>query len=565
MANFFDQFDAAPTAPPPASTVPVPGGNFFDQFDAPGEAPPAPVPAGAVPMPDPVFNFGANQEQQSRNDQLLGRGVIQGLGGGFLGLPALAIDAGRNAAYGAKSLAAKTGLVEAPDPKNYYGESDSYIPTATAASQAVSGGLDRLGFAKPKTGGERMVSAGVEGIAGGVGGVGLGNVVASGGSALAKRVGGFLAAQPEIQSAAGATAGLASQGVTEAGGTNTASMAAGLLAGGATGLMGAKAVQRPGTPVPTLDDLRAAKDTAYQRSEAAGAAFTPQAVEQLDRRIRADLPNQGIFLDTNLGARGVVDPLSRSHAADALGNRAPVSLTRMDDIRRQAGDLYRSQNPVEQRTGSILAGHIDDFLDNLQPSQVAAGNVDEAVGFLREGQAANRRLAKATTLHEAIDRATLRAATTHSGQNFENASRQNLRDLIKNPRSAQYRQFDPDERELIRGAAEGSTAQNVLRWGGRAAPTGNVSGLMALAAASHGWGAIPAAGIAAKAAGGYLHSRRLQRLEDYVRGGPGAGRRPRPDFEENTARGTAQGFLAGQRAREEEKDPLQLTIRSRYR
>lgn len=551
-ANPFDQFDA------PAAPV----GNPFDQFDAPPPPPAVESAANkALPTLEPIFNMGSWSDPKAdrHGDEVLGRAVLKGGATGFFGLPALAIDAGRNAAYGAKTLAAKTGLVEPPDPKNYYGDSDSYIPATVAVSENADQTLDKLGFDKPANAGERMLSAGVEGVTSGIGGVGLGQVVASGGSALARRVGGFLAAQPEIQAAAGAAAGTASQGVMERGpGNERAAALAGLVAGVGTGVAGAKLVQPRRVAVPTLDDLEDAKSAAYQRADAADLRLQPRAVQRLEQGLRTELPNEGIFLQHDPKARGAFAGVERMVMPDAMGNRAPVRLTELDRVRRNVGDLNRSPDPSDRRTGAVFAEHIDDFAGGVTPRDVVSGDI-RGIEYLNEARAANRRYAKASALDIALDKGYLRARTSGTGSNTENTQRQNIRRIIQDPNSRAYRQFDEHERAAMRDFVEGSATQNALRWGSRFAPTGFLSGAMSIASIKGGLGIVPLAGLAAKGAGDFLHNRKVRNLEDLVRGGPGAVRRPPAGYRANAARGAAQGFLAPTRAEDEEPP------RSRYR
>jgi hypothetical protein len=500
-------------------------------------APAAAPAASAEPSRSPLETYG----------RVMGLGARTAYSGGLQGLSAagtLGADAAINVAYGAKKLASKTGLVDAPDPANYY-QGRGYLPTTEAVGEKIEKGLDAVGLPKPEGSAERIATAAGSGVASALSGAGLGKVVASGGSALAQRVGGFMAAQPEVQAAAGASSGAAAQGVTEMGGDSTAATVAGFLAGGATGAAGAKGRQRPRAAIPTTEDLRDAKSAAYSRAEAAGVQFTPDSMRDLERNVRGALPGEGIYLDTNAAARRVMDPLTRSAMPDASGQRSPVSLTRLDDIRRQAGATQKSLDPSERRTGTAMASHLDDFLDNVGPQHVAAGDATRGIEALREAQAGNRRFAKASALDVALDKAELRAASTGAGANGENTVRQNLRQIIQDPNSRAFRQFDAPERAAMRDIVEGSRTQNALRYAGKFAPTGNVSGMGALFAASQGYGAIPAVGIGARMLGDAMHRRKVNRLEALVKGGPGAGRRPSADYGANAARGAAQGFLAG--------------------
>jgi hypothetical protein len=515
------------------------GPDFSSMSDAELEA----IAGGGAPAP------AAAADQSPTMGALAGAyGRIQGLGaraaihGGLTGLAApatLGIDAATNAAYGLHKLAAKTGAVSEPDADRYYGKGRGYFPLTSDFSEGVSELEDKAGLPKPESATERVLSAVGEGAVGGVGGAAAGRI-------LPGAVGRSLAAQPVVQGFAGAAGGGAQQGATEAGANPTTAAVLGMVAGAATGAAGAKVAQAPRAAVPTTDEIRGAKSAAYQRSEAAGVQFTPDAIRDLDQTVRQRLRQANVFVDTKSEARDVLDPLTRSHMPDASGQRSPVSLARVDDIRQQASALRGSSNASERRTGRILAESVDEWLDNVDARHLTrnSGDVTEGLSALREGQGLNRRLAKATALDRALTTAEDRAGSTGSGANSQNAVRQNLRPAL-DPKSSLYRQFDPAERDAIRGVVRGDALTNSTRMLGKLAPTGAVSGLFTLGAAASGYGFLPAAGIAGKVASEALQGRKVRNLERLVKGGPGAVRRPSARVGANAGRGALRGFLAG--------------------
>lgn len=209
---------------------------------------------GLFPAPKPELD-GAG-----RVGGFLAKYGLSGAAKGVASIPALAADSvmgvGRDIAYGGKLALSKTGAVEAPDPKNYYGDGPAF-PVTTAAM----GAADRLGDAatggliQANTPGERIAAAGVEGVTGGLAGTGVGSFLArlgaaAGSGAVAQGVrgaGNFLAAEPGVQAASGAAAGIAG---TAAGESDVirdklpdwAPTAIGMAAGVGTGL-GASAVR----------------------------------------------------------------------------------------------------------------------------------------------------------------------------------------------------------------------------------------------------------------------------------------------------------------------------------
>lgn len=149
---------------------------------------------------------------------------VQGAVQGAAGLPALAADSamgvGRDIAYYGKLGLSKLGATEAPDPKNYYGDGPAFPASAAVADAAQKAGkAASFGAIEPENGAERVAAAGIEGTAAALSGAGVGSFLArlgaATGSATAKGVGTFLAAEPGVQAAAGAAAGAAGAGAAE--------------------------------------------------------------------------------------------------------------------------------------------------------------------------------------------------------------------------------------------------------------------------------------------------------------------------------------------------------------
>jgi hypothetical protein len=176
-------------------------------------------------LPDDTTIGGFNV---SKANALTTRAVAEAGVKGILGLPALADDAGVNAAYYGKKLLSKTGLVDAPDPANY-GLDQGSFPATSAVQKIAEAGPDALGLRRPTSAKDRMVSAVGEGALGAAAGVGAGTALRM--IPAAARAGGFLADAPVAQVASGALSGGAGEGAQQLGAKSGASTAASLAAG----------------------------------------------------------------------------------------------------------------------------------------------------------------------------------------------------------------------------------------------------------------------------------------------------------------------------------------------
>lgn len=231
---------------------------------------------------------------------------------------------------------------------------------------------------------------------------------------------------------------------------------------------------REASRVPTTDQLREQARNLYQRAEAAGLRVTPQgfgqAVDDFERTLRAE----GFNARLHPRAAAALDEM---RAATQAGQ--PLSLEQIDQLRRITAAAGRSIEPDERRVGSLLIDKLDDWLSNIKPGDVAAGNAREAVGLIREARATWSRMRRGEIIEGIFDRlnpgegsAALRASQ-FSQSGIENALRTEFRQLARNDK--RMRAFSEDERKLIRQVAMGGPLENGLRWLGKFAPRGVVS------------------------------------------------------------------------------------------
>jgi hypothetical protein len=188
-------------------------------------------------------------------------------------------------------------------------------------------------------------------------------------------------------------------------------------------------------------------------------------------------------------------------------------------MRQAARDVANSVDASEARLGARMIEKIDDLVNSLKPGDLVQGNKSEAVNALLRARTFWNNAKKAELIDDAIESAKLRAASTGSGGNVENAIRQNLRRIVDNPKLR--RGFSQSELNQIRDVVKGSSTQNLLRLVGKLSPQG--SGLMMAlgiggAAANPALAAFPAAGLAAKAGADALSRSGANSLSQNIRG-----------------------------------------------
>jgi len=234
-------------------------------------------------------------------------------------------------------------------------------------------------------------------------------------------------------------------------------------AGGAVARIGAGRAAKEATP--SLDNLRRVGDQAYKRADEAGVAFTPNAVARLKTGIEGKLVELGYDPALHPGANAVVKRIE-----GLVGQN--VTLKGLDSLRRVASNGFQPGNKANNKAVNEIIDSIDDLIANPSAQDVLMGDAQAGAKALQQARTVWSRLSKAERLSGAIERAELRAASTGSGGNADNAIRQNARRLLESGRG-----WSKEEKAALQAIVKGTPAQNALRLLGKLSPSGN--GLMA--------------------------------------------------------------------------------------
>lgn len=453
--------------------------------------------ANAVPpddLPDSIVKKQRSAlEKVGRGLSTIARGaapsVIGASAGGALAGPVGAV-AGSIALPAAELL---TKGINAVLPDKY----DIPSPVAT-----VEKGLTKLGFPVPETQTERALQVG-GGALGGVGGqVGaLGQIAKTATSPVTRGVAETLSQQPVRQLAAAVPVGATSQYVTEETGSPTLGMAAGIAAGIPFSLGANGKVQAP-----TVQELKGQAGQQYKFAEDAGAVFKGNAYNQFAKSVESNLAKEG--LDKTLHPR-VFAALDR-----IKGTKGNVSLEDMEILRRIGQAAGSSADASERRLASILVDDLDNFVETASPKTLAKGS-SEAVSALTDARELWKRAKKTEIIDNIFNSAELRAEANFTQSGMEQALRRKLVNLADNQKA--MRAFTKEEQNAIKVAAKGGSMQNVLRFVGKLAPTGVVSGggsvgLGYLAGGPIGAVVTPAIGAVARKGAEQLGLRGIEQL-----------------------------------------------------
>ena len=404
-----------------------------------------------------------------------------------------------------------------------------------------SGGLmTNLGLPEPRDAGERLMGAGISGAAGAITPMGIGRAVQTMAAPAAQRLAQVLQAAPAQQVAMGTTGGLGSQIAQEAVGEEAGPVAKGVagiaggLAGGAIPAATAGLARRtfgtvaPAPGVPTAEQVRKTAKDAYKAADEAGVVFTPGAMRRVADDVIDKLSDFGFNAGNQPQTANVLKEIDRLQ-------ESVVSFKEVENLRKMAGRAGSFQNPSDKAAARLIVESIDDMVasprigNTLTQHDVIAGDAAKAASAIETAREAWSRLAKNKVIEKAIERGIANAETAGSGANTENAVRQALKSVYLNEQKT--RGFTADEREALRKVVYGGPIQNLLRYAGKAAPTGIVSGTLG---GGIGFALGGPAGAAAIAGGGYLAKRaadqmareRAQRLQDIILSGGRASNLP---------------------------------------
>jgi hypothetical protein len=270
----------------------------------------------------------------------------------------------------------------------------------------------------------------------------------------------------------------------------------------------------------TSAELKAAGNQAYEAAKAMGTTFKPDSALKIAEDVRAVVKE--------FGGDPALQPKSM-RALEILEERIPQNMNDIDAVRRIFGDVaYNSVDRSERKLATKMIEKLDEVVGGFKKPDIASGSID-AINKFNEARKIWSRQGKGEKIDKLIDRAQTRAAQ-YSASGEENALRTEFRQLAMNEKK--MRGFSKEEADAIRRVAEGGPMENLLRYGGKLAPTGVVSGgagvgLGYALGGPAGAAVIPALGAASRAGATALTKQNAQYASQLMRAGGSQGLQPR--------------------------------------
>lgn len=406
--------------------------------------PPEPA-GGSATNPGAVADLISNIHQA-------GSGTSEGVAN-FLGSPVDIATMGMNAAWRGIDAAAGT---KTPQIENPFGGSGTF-------RQALS---PFISDEAPKNATQRYLRRGGQAL-------GFGIPAAMTGAAFSPAAMSNMPAYMGSSMAGDVTSAVAGQTSREIAPNNdTADFIASLVGG-----VGGSALASRMTPalqsVPSLDDLKGKARDKWNSVQNGNTELTPYAAADLENRLRGRITSER-------ATNPLLFPRTNATMDDISGN-PNNSLYGVEENRRLIGrNVAKDAN--EASVGVAMKREIDNYLNGLTAKDVTGASPEQTVADLFTARKTTHQVKKAETVLNKEMRGETRAATTGSGGNEVNATRQNIRALFDKERdptlSGKKQGYTSDEMAAMETVVKGTKGSNVARALGRFSPQSGALGLM---------------------------------------------------------------------------------------
>lgn len=226
---------------------------------------------------------------------------------------------------------------------------------------------------------------------------------------------------------------------------------------GAQWLANRSAIKEAIKGAPTTEQLKATGRTAYKAVDDAGVMIRPEAFAEAAGGITADMVDSGM----RMGVGRSLAPKSADFAevmvdmATDPNYAKGIPFSEIDTLRKVASAPASDMaNRLEGSLGTRAIEGIDDFVNNLTPAQVAAGNADELPGLIQTARSVWSKALKSGMIDDAIE----------NSQNYLSGEASGIRNqfarILKNPKLS--RGFSELEKAAMRKVINGSVPERLL-------------------------------------------------------------------------------------------------------
>ncbi|MCA3448673.1 MAG: hypothetical protein INF93_18510 [Rhodobacter sp.] len=225
--------------------------------------------------------------------------------------------------------------------------------------------------------------------------------------------------------------------------------------------MTANAIKRGARNAPSSDELRAMGNALYQQVDDAGVQIAPQAFDRARGGILDDLrantgfdelPGPGSLTPNSARANQIMSEASARMGADPT---AALPFKALDQMRRQAGAAAGNvANKTDQQAGMRIIEGLDDFVKNLGPGDVVAGDI----------AALNQAIPKARETWSRMSKSQMIDTAIAAGEGYTSGASSGIRNqfasILRDKKAAG--RFTEGERAAMRRVVNGSIPEQLL-------------------------------------------------------------------------------------------------------
>lgn len=270
---------------------------------------------------------------------------------------------------------------------------------------------------------------------------------------------------------------------------------------------------------PAASDIKAAAKAGYDQAANSGVELHPDSLKNFSVQIKNDLTAKGIDSDVAEKTFKALDRLEQPQP-----NGAVVTTNNFRNLQRKLGLVMKSPDPTEQLAAGEVLRALNNHMENLPVGDIVRGTPAEAAQvsqIIKEANANYSAVKSAERFDTKIQKAELNSSAANSGQNLENAMRQQVKTILQNPK--ERRGYTRDELILMEKFVRGKSPANVLRTAGNLLGGGGglgaiVSGGAGAAMAGPMGIAAPALGWGAKSIGNLMAGKQAAKINNSIRG-----------------------------------------------
>lgn len=269
-----------------------------------------------------------------------------------------------------------------------------------------------------------------------------------------------------------------------------------------------RAIRQAAEGAPSTDELRAMGRAAYNQIDNAGVQIKPQSFQAARDKVRQALLDKTGF-DPLPGPGGNTPKAARVlQTMDEMAKDSAEALPfkSLDQVRRRAASPMLSADKVEQGAGREIIGQLDDYVRNMGPDDVVAGDVKTLQEVLPKARDLWARMSRSQLIDDAAGLGE-EAYMSGSGSGIK----YQFKKILKSPQLSKG--FSEAERKAMARVVNGTIPEQVLRLAG--------SGLTQIGgtiAAATGGGPLAALGVLGATTGARsLSDKVIQRNAEIVR------------------------------------------------